>query len=161
MDRLTKKDRYGHFYTIKANCRNVYSKDGENLEGVFFENQTLAIDGTAIERLGKIEDLMEKYNVKDLEELDKLLTMATSYEELSKQVGCPLEVYVKLRYNTPIFDESGCWGILNYIDYNEKLKVYYMEVVFFSKKEGCKNYVRSFLLADYKKTWFLRKDKSE
>ena len=71
-NRLTKKDRYGHFYTNKANCRNVYSKDGENLEGVFFENQTLAIDVTAIEKLGKIEDLMEKYNVNE-EDIERAL----------------------------------------------------------------------------------------
>lgn len=152
MKKLTKKIENEERYI----ANNFKREHGERL----FE----AIDNynaKVYNKLGSLEDLMEKYKIEDLEELDKLLTMATSDEELSKQVGCPLEVYVKLRYNTPIFDESGCWGILNYIDYNEKLKVYYMEVVFFSKKEGCKNCVRSFLLADYKKTWWLKEDKSE
>lgn len=79
MNKLTKKDRYGHFYTNKANCRNVYSKDGENLEGVFFENQTLAIDGTAIEKLGKLEDLEEQIGcpLEEMERIDTCLKLAT------------------------------------------------------------------------------------
>jgi hypothetical protein len=80
IDRFTKRDRYGHFYTTKANCRNVYSKDGENLEGVFFENQTLAIDGTAIEKLGEIEDLLEKYDIRNIRELEERLESANAYD---------------------------------------------------------------------------------
>jgi len=79
-DRLTEKDRYGHFYTNKANCRNVYSKDGVNLEGVFFENQTLAIDGIAIEKLGEIEDLLEKYDIRNIRELEERLDSANAYD---------------------------------------------------------------------------------
>jgi len=79
-NRLTKRDRYGHFYTNKANCRNVYSKDGENLEGVFFENQTLAIDGIAIEKLGEIEDLLEKYDIRNIRELEERLDRANAYD---------------------------------------------------------------------------------
>ena len=63
MKRLTKKDRYGHFYTNKANCRNIYSSDGERLEGVFFENQVLAIDGEAIDKLGQLEDIEEEFGI--------------------------------------------------------------------------------------------------
>ena len=70
--RFTKKDRYGHFYTNEANCRNVYSLDGKKLEGEFFENQTLAIDGKAIEKLGQLEDSEEEYGI-DLNILLKLL----------------------------------------------------------------------------------------
>lgn len=70
MNRLTKIDRYGHFYTNNANCRNIYSLDGETIKGVFFKNHTLAIDGEAINKLGKLEDLEE-------------------------QLGCPLEVAFK------------------------------------------------------------------
>lgn len=61
--RFTKKDRYGHFYTNEANCRNIHSLDGEKLEGEFFENQTLAIDGNAIEKLGQLEDMEEEYGI--------------------------------------------------------------------------------------------------
>ena len=63
MNRLTKKDRYGHFYTNKANCRNIYSSDGERFEGVFFKNQVLAIDGKAIDKLGKLEDIEEELGI--------------------------------------------------------------------------------------------------
>ena len=61
--RFTKKDRYGHFYTNEANCRNVQSLDGKKLEGEFFENQTLVIDGNAIEKLGQLEDSEEEYGI--------------------------------------------------------------------------------------------------
>ena len=72
MNRLTKIDRYGHFYTNKANCRNIHSLDGENLEGVFFKNQVLAIDGKAIDKLGKLEDIEEEWGI-DLITLFKAL----------------------------------------------------------------------------------------
>ena len=72
MNRLTKKDRYGHFYTNKALCRNIHSSDGERLEGVFFKNQVLAIDGKAIDKLGKLEDLESKLGI-DLITLFKAL----------------------------------------------------------------------------------------
>jgi hypothetical protein len=79
-NRFTERDRYGHFYTNKANCRNVYSEDGVNIEGVFFENQTLAIDGTAIEKLGEIEDLLEKYDIRNIRELEERLESANAYD---------------------------------------------------------------------------------
>ena len=61
--RLTKKDRYGHFYTNEASCRNIYSLDGKKLEGEFFEDQTLAIDGNAIDKLGRLEDYEDELEV--------------------------------------------------------------------------------------------------
>ena len=63
MNRLTKIDRYGHFYTNKATCRNIHSSDGERFEGVFFKNQVLAIDGKAIDKLGKLEDIEEELGI--------------------------------------------------------------------------------------------------
>ena len=79
MTRLTKIDRYGHFYTNNANCRNIYSLDGEIIKGEFFKNHTLAIDGEAINKLGKLEDLEE-------------------------QLGCPLELVLDIIINCkPIY----------------------------------------------------------
>ena len=72
MNRLTKKDRYGHFYTNKALCRNIHSSDGERLEGVFFKNQVLAIDGEPITKLGQLEDIEEELGI-DLITLFKAL----------------------------------------------------------------------------------------
>ena len=77
MNRLTKKDRYGHFYTNKALCRNIHSSDGERLEGVFFKNQVLAIDGKAIDKLGKLEDIEEELGV-------DLITMFNKYIKWQK-----------------------------------------------------------------------------
>ena len=73
MTRLTKKDKYGHFYTDQANCRNIWSSDGEKLEGEYFENKTLAIDGKAIDKLGELEDIEEELGI-DLKTLYKALT---------------------------------------------------------------------------------------
>lgn len=73
MSRLTKIDRYGHYYTNNANCRNIHSKDGENIEGVYFKGGVLAIDGEAIQKLAKIEDLMEEYNINSVEELKEII----------------------------------------------------------------------------------------
>ena len=63
MKRLTEKDKYGHFYTNQANCRNIWSSDGKKLEGEYFENKTLAIDGKAIDKLGQLEDIEEEFGI--------------------------------------------------------------------------------------------------
>ena len=83
MNRLTKKDRYGHFYTNKALCRNIHSSDGERFEGVFFKNQVLAIDGKAIDKLGKLEDIEEELGI-------ELITL-----------------FKALKYGVYYFDEQG------------------------------------------------------
>lgn len=98
-------------------------------------------------KLKELEDLLESYNVKDLNELDKLLEMATTYEELSKQLGCPLEVrekalqqgyiyngFTKLLYICCRYDENGCY-----------------------LTNSCNKYY----LKEYKITWWLKEDKSE
>ena len=73
MTRLTKKDKYEHFYTDQANCRNIWSSDGKKLEGEYFENKTLAIDGKAIDKLSELEDIEDELGV-DLVTLYKALT---------------------------------------------------------------------------------------
>jgi hypothetical protein len=70
--RFTKKDRYGHFYTNEANCRNIHSLDGKKLEGEFYENQTFVIDGNAIDKLGQFEDIEEELGI-DLVTIAKAL----------------------------------------------------------------------------------------
>lgn len=76
MERLTKKDKYGHFYTNQANCRNIWSSDGKKLEGEYFENKTLVIDGKAIDKLGQFEDIEEELEI--LEILKKQITVIKS-----------------------------------------------------------------------------------
>jgi hypothetical protein len=106
--------------------------------------------GNEITKLGKIEDLLDQYNVKDLEELDKLLTMATSYEELSKQVGCPLDVFIKLVKQVKI-------------NFNGTMTGYFVFYNLFHKRFEIRNEetMDLFPLADYKKKFWLKEDKSE
>ena len=131
--RFTKKDRYGHFYTNEANCRNVHSLDGKKLEGEFYENQTLAIDGNAIEKLGQLEDLAE-------------------------QIGCPLDFVTtpyKLSGLKKVWYHDQWCEVVRIVVYEEATKPY-MEV-------RCKNYkyLKMILLEEYGKTWFLTKKESQ
>ena len=70
--RLTKKDKYGHFYTNQANCRNIWSLDDKKFEGEYFENKTLAIDGEAIDKLGLLENIEEKLGISLIEAKEDL-----------------------------------------------------------------------------------------
>lgn len=55
--RLTKKDRYGHWYTdTKINDRFMWSKDGKVWER---DLSHYAFDGEAIDRLAELEDKIE------------------------------------------------------------------------------------------------------
>ena len=63
MNRLTKMDRYGHLYTNKATCRNIFESDGDRFKGVYFRSRFLAIDGEPIEKLGKLEDIEKELGI--------------------------------------------------------------------------------------------------
>jgi hypothetical protein len=120
------------------------------------KDESLCTELDGIHKLGLIEDLMEKYNVKDLEELDKLLTMATSYEELSKQIGCPLEVVVKLAKQ----DELYC-QFLNELQHHKRIKVDLKNgLVWYCKQVGG-HYACRQPLSNYGKTFWLKEDKSK
>lgn len=55
--RLTKKDKYGHWYTeTKINDRFMWSKDGKVWER---DLSHYAFDGEAIDRLAELEDKIE------------------------------------------------------------------------------------------------------
>ena len=61
MLRLTKIDKYGHYYTNNASCRNICSLDATKLQDDFFKkHQTIAIEGNAIDKLAKLEDIEEE-----------------------------------------------------------------------------------------------------
>jgi len=116
------------------------------------KDDSLCTELDSIHKLGLIEDLLDQYNVKDLEELDKLLTMATSYEELSKQIGCPLDVYWKLHTQAHIYDIFGT--PLRVLGVMTDTVAVRPEIV---KGSGhC-----FFYLKDYKKTWWLKETKEE
>ena len=136
MDRLTKKID-GH-YEFNGEFTTDFLKYKNNICNVF-------------ERLGELEDLLEQYNIKTLNQLEGLLIMGTAYEELRKQVDCPLEVYYQLHKQACIYDVNGV--PLRILGVSADAIVVRPE----TSKEGYYFYP----LANYKKTWFLKKDKSE
>ena len=147
--RFTQKDRYGHFYTNEANCRNVHSLDGKKLEGEFFENQTLAIDGNAIEKLGQLEDMEEEYGI-DLSILLKLL--------LAVDKGL---IYVKVR---KIKQYTGYSAIEETGKIEQAFITRFSRYIngtrdwFFTISYGGASTVSRYLLNDYGKTWALTRE---
>lgn len=62
--RLTKKDKYGHWYTeTKINDRFMWSKDGKVWER---DLSHYAFDGEAIDRLAELEDKIENGTLVEL-----------------------------------------------------------------------------------------------
>ena len=116
------------------------------------KDDSLCTELDGIHKLGLIEDLLDQYNVKDLKELDKLLTMATSYEELSKQIGCPLDVVFIALANGIYVEDLPSEDLIKQFG----LKLSNVETEWYlSSNVMCVN------LKDYKKCFWLRKDKSE
>lgn len=150
--RFTKKDRYGHFYTNEANCRNVHSLNGKKLEGEFFENQTLAIDGNAIDKLGQLEDIEEELGI-DLIVFSKLL--------LALDKG---SVYVKVR-RTKQYD--GYSAIEETGEIRETVITRFSRFIngardwFFTISYGGAFTVSRYLLNGYGKTWALTREELE
>lgn len=71
-------------------------------------------------------------------------------EDLEEQLGCPLEVMFKAMYS----------GIYFYDNYYKDQMMNYIPVLKYNHFEcGNKPYIR--YLSDYKKTWWLKEDKSE
>lgn len=73
MNRLTKKHKHTDFisYTDKKRCLKDYNIAEENVN-------------KAIDKLGKLEDIMEKYNIKSLEELEKVISKGITYVDFIK-----------------------------------------------------------------------------
>ncbi len=146
MRRLTKKidlQEFGSSYIISSAFIN-------EIPNIFLDKDYV---GEAPNKLGQLEDLLQSYNVEDLEELDKLLEMATTYEKLSKQLGCPLEVRCKITTDTTIYDTEGNSFEVEYIHDNNFTTI--MNRGFGSMYEF------DFTYNDYQKTWWLKADRSE
>ena len=138
MDRLTKKienPQYSNDYDIL--CAHNYH---------------------AINKLGRLEDLMEKYKIEDIEMLEKIIIRHDMYNKLEEQLGCPLKVFFEALKNG-FYDEYGNWYkaddfSLNYdwllSNPNDKYLAFDVEY----------NYLE-FKLTDYKNTWWLKADRSE
>lgn len=109
-----------------------------------------------------IELLLQSYNVKDLDELNKLLTMATNYEELSKELGCPLEIIITpyfKRGKLEVFYRGKMREVIRVVAFEQATRPY-MDV-FYRDSEKEKFKTKTIWLDNYKKTWWLKEDKSE
>ena len=66
-ERLTKKDKYGHWYTNSTVYdRGMTSKDGVHYEKHYFENGISAYDGEPMDRLAELEDKIENGTLVEL-----------------------------------------------------------------------------------------------
>ena len=104
-----------------------------------------------------------------------LKELNTKYKDLEEQIGCSLEVFVKLLFEQKIWIEvDGVMYLTEYIDFSVELELQkdetwintledYGEAEFWAwymdyRRFSCHIVLR---LKDYKKTWWLKKDRSE
>lgn len=142
--------------SLKPICEkyNLVIKNDE--VGSYLKLEPKNDDTDAENQLGRIEGLLQAYSVKDLEELNKLLEMATSYEKLSKQVGCPLEVMFKLVEQNELY-----YQFYNELQHWDSVKVdLRKKVVWFCKQVGG-HYACYQPLSNYGKTFWLKQNKEE
>ena len=93
------------------------------------------------------------------DDYDNLLDDATNiakqlikYKQLEEEIGCPLDVVFKALSNGIYYGDNANWMMWVAVDLHLNLKGEY--VLYFSEEE-------KFLTKDYKKTWWLREDRSE
>ena len=140
-----------------------YSKDADT---IMFNSET---DYNAIQKLGKLEDLMDEYNINSIEELENVLSSkfiagwfrssgktivakGMLYNELSEELGCPLEVvfrafnegvYIEVEHLPDVIERPRLY-------YSDDFKCYCFELLY-------GEYVIK--LSDYQKTWWLKGEK--
>ena len=88
----------------------------------------------------------------DFDQLQNVYNKLGILEDLEEKLGCPLEVVFKA-IEDGIYDKKGEERSVNF-DYNKWEKEYYFNA--FSYDDNIKLYLR-----DYKRTWWLKKDRSE
>ena len=81
----------------------------------------------------------------------KLIDEVKEYRQLEKELGCPLEVRCKITNGLSIYDKEGNRWIISQIEET------YIDV--YSSKDSY--YTMIFPYRDYKKTWWLKEDRSE
>lgn len=92
-NRLTKLDKQGNYYTVARElglCGKVINPITNWIEDCEERNY-----GKPIDKLGLIEDLMEKYGIPNIEYLESCIKDHDKYGELAEKIGCPLDVVVK------------------------------------------------------------------
>lgn len=88
------------------------------------------------------------------EDVESELEYAEKCHDLEKQISCPLEVVGKLRQTSYIYRDDGIgFGFIG-INFNDEDKL-----ILYNDDE-CNIFTSDLRLADYQKTWFLKKDKT-
>ena len=131
----------------------------------------LVCESLAAEKLCKLEDLMEEYNIDSIEQLENMLgykvvaggmrsggksivAKGILYNQLSEELGCPLEVvfktiedgvYIEVEHLPDVIERPRLY-------YSDDNKCYCLEMLY-------GEYVVK--LSDYQKTWWLKGEKDE
>ena len=108
-----------------------------------------------------IEELINKSEIDTFKETQDLLTKANTYDKLSNELGCPLEVVFNILKHEIIYANTKEWGIITVCP----IDIYYIKETFifvinYVNKDGDDEY-EDFLLKDYGKTWWLKGDRDE
>ena len=98
-------------------------------------------------QLETYKNTYDRYDGIPNNEFDSICDELINYKKLEEQIGCPLEVRCKITTDTMIFDAEGNSFEVSYIDINNFTAI-------------MDDYEFNFEYKDYKKTWWLRKDKS-
>ena len=100
----------------------------------------------------------------DLEELDKLLKIVTTCKELSKQLGFPLPLFKKVLDSGIWVKDKDRFYHLDTLEINVKIEDdgFVIEELYFEDLDGVMDTTGFKVYSqDYKKTWFLKEDRSE
>ena len=166
MSRLTRK-------IDKLNNKTIYGfYEGYDDGGTPIVNMN-----SAIHKLGKIEDLMEKYKINSIEEFENILIKNSEelhviqgikygmggaisivgkgmlYNILSEELGCPLKVVFKALKDEKIYFEDGT--------YSTDFVLQKTPAWAFAIYDNLINNKEIVIIKDYKKTWWLKGEKNE
>ena len=135
MSRLTNKDDRGRYYTVEEKI--LIANEPVNPTTTWIVHNENRRYGSPIEKLGELEDLEE-------------------------QLGCPLEVVITpyfKRGKLEVFYRGKMREVIRVVAFEQATRPY-MDV-FYRDNEKEQFKVKTIWLDDYKKTWWLKKDKSE
>lgn len=106
-------------------------------------------------KTSKIYATKEEYFT--IDEIIQPMVELQTYKKLEEQIGCPIEVYVKLKYDTNFFDRDGIEWFVEAISKKNIICATRFNI----STSPMKAEYKYFELKDYKKTWWIKEDKSE
>lgn len=145
MSRLTEKREKPLITKWKDVPTSYYKIKGDNTGVAISEIERL-------NKLGKLEDLMEKYKIENTDVLEKIIVRHDSYTMLEEELGCPLEVL-------SIISKNGFYYDYGYIPpYRiSRIDIFNKEIMYYDEE---KDYF-IVKIENYKKTWWLKENREE